>query len=164
MELTFSFLLVFRLSLHAVYYAKNEERHLVVSMFLDVRPFGYVFRGTQQESLRKRPKNNNEAWIKLSEAILSILRDCWEKFICSSLLARLLEEFPASKVHMQPVQPDLLGGFPADVCPHITGQFRCGHRGGGGGGLLIGYCVWPTGEIHHFSGGGRRGREVAAIF
>ena len=41
-------------------------------------------------------------------------------------------EFPASKVHMQPVQPDLLGGFPADVCPHITGQFRCGHSGGGG--------------------------------
>ena len=63
-------------------------------------------------------------------------------------------EFPASKVHMQPVQPDLLGGFPADVCPHITGQFRCGHSGAGGGGLLIGYCVWPTGEIHHFRGGG----------
>ena len=41
-------------------------------------------------------------------------------------------EFPASKVHMQPVQPDLLGGFPADVCPHITGQFRCGRSGGGG--------------------------------
>ena len=41
-------------------------------------------------------------------------------------------EFPASKVHMQLVQPDLLGGFPADVCPHITGQFRCGHSKGGG--------------------------------
>ena len=65
-----------------------------------------------------------------------------------------MEEFLASKVHIQPVQPDLLGGFPADVCPHITGQFRCGHSGAGGGGLLIGYCVWPTGEIHHFRGGG----------
>ena len=31
------------------------------------------------EILRKRPKNNNKAWIKLSEAILSILGDCWEK-------------------------------------------------------------------------------------
>ena len=44
-----------------------------------------------------------------------------------------MEEFPASKVHIQPVQPDLLGGFPADVCPHITGQFRCGRSEGGGG-------------------------------
>ena len=45
-----------------------------------------------------------------------------------------MEEFLASKVHIQPVQPDLLGGFPADVCPHITGQFRCGRSKGGGGG------------------------------
>ena len=114
-------------------------------------------RGTQQEILRKRPKNNNEAWIKLSEANISILRDCWEKFICFSLLARLMEEFPASKVHIQPVQPDLLGGFPADVCPHFTGQFRCGHSGG----MLIGNWVWQTGEIHHFSGwgGGGGGEE-----
>ena len=28
--------------------------------------------------------------------------DCWEKFICSSLPARLMEEFPASKAHLQP--------------------------------------------------------------
>ena len=35
--------------------------------------------GTQREILRKRPKNNNKVGIKLSEAILSILRDCWEK-------------------------------------------------------------------------------------
>ena len=55
--------------------------------------------------LRKIPNNNNKkAWIKLSEVILSILgsRDCWEKFISSSLPARLMEEFPASKVHLQP--------------------------------------------------------------
>ena len=69
-----------------------------------------------------------------------------------------MEEFPASKVHIQPVQPDLPGGFPADVCPHITGQFRCGrNKGGGGGGLLIGNWLWPTGEIHHFSWWGRGG-------
>ena len=58
-----------------------------------------------------------------------------------------MEEFPASKVTYN-LQPDLLGSFPADVCPDITGQFGCGHRvkfspsvgvcvcgGGGGGGL-----------------------------
>ena len=57
-----------------------------------------------------------------------------------------MEEFPASKVHLQ---PDLLGSFPADVCPDITGQFGCGRRakiknsdlqwvgsGGGGGGVV----------------------------
>ena len=59
----------------------------------------WQYRGTQQEILRKRPENNNSAWIKLSEAILG---DFWEKFICSSLLARLVEEFPASKVHLRP--------------------------------------------------------------
>ena len=43
-ELTFSFLLVLCLSLHAVYYAKNEtsERSLYIflTVFLDARPFG----------------------------------------------------------------------------------------------------------------------------
>ena len=40
-ELTFSFL-VLRLSLHAVYYAKNEtsEQSLYMYMFLNARPFG----------------------------------------------------------------------------------------------------------------------------
>ena len=34
-------------------------------------------RGIQGEILRKRPKNNKKkAWVKLSEAILSILGDC----------------------------------------------------------------------------------------
>ena len=28
--------------------------------------------------------------------------DCWEKFICSSLPARLMEDFPVSKAHLQP--------------------------------------------------------------
>ena len=56
--------------------------------------------GTQREILRKRPKHNNKAWTKLSEIIISILGDCW--FICSSLPARLMEEFPASKVRLQP--------------------------------------------------------------
>ena len=40
--------------------------------------------------------------IKLSETILSILGGCWEKFLCSSLPARQLEEFQASKMHLKP--------------------------------------------------------------
>ena len=36
----------------------------------------WEFRGTQREILRKTSKNNNKTWIKLSEAILSILGDC----------------------------------------------------------------------------------------
>ena len=36
--------------------------------------------------------------IQYSEAILSILGDCWENLIGSSLSARLMVEFPASKV------------------------------------------------------------------
>ena len=58
-----------------------------------------IFRGTQRKLLRKRPKNNNKAWIKISKAILSILGDWWETFICSSLPAGLMA-FPASKVHL----------------------------------------------------------------
>ena len=61
--------------------------------------------------MRTRPKTNNKTQIKLSEAILSISRDSWEKCIWSSHQARLLEEFPASKVHLQPY---LLGSFQAD--------------------------------------------------
>ena len=38
-----------------------------------------LHKNTQREILRRRPKNNNKARIKLSEAILSTLRDCWEK-------------------------------------------------------------------------------------
>ena len=77
-------------------------------------------RGTQREILTKRPKTNNNM-NKASEAILSILGDCWEKCIRSSLPARLMEEFPGSRV-----QPTL--------CSNITGQFRCGLKVGGGGG------------------------------
>ena len=68
--------------------------------------------GYQREILRKTPENNDKTWIKLSEAILGILGDCWEKFICSSLPARLIKEFPASKVHLQPATW-LTGKFPS---------------------------------------------------
>ena len=50
---------------------------------------------------------------KASEAILSILGDCWGQFICSSLPTRLMVEFPASKLRCTyNLQPNLLGRFP----------------------------------------------------
>ena len=51
--------------------------------------------------------------MKLSEAILSILGD---KFICSTLLARLMEEFPASKMRLQPRGGGHLGIFWVGMC------------------------------------------------
>ena len=91
----------------------HARGHLPVSRFAPRT----TDRGTQREILRKRPKNSNKAWIKLSKAILSMLGVCWEKFICSSLPARLTEEFPASKVHLQPLQTDLPGSFLTNACP-----------------------------------------------
>ena len=85
-----------------------------------------TYKGTQWEILRKIAKNNNKEWIKLSEAILSILGECWEKFICSSLPTRLMEEFPTRCTYN--LHPDSLGSFPADLCPDITGQFGCGQK------------------------------------
>ena len=70
------------------------------------------YRGTQWEIWEKDLKNNNKTWTKVSEAILNILEDCWEKFICSSLPARLMDEFPASKVHLKPTTW-LTGKFPS---------------------------------------------------
>ena len=88
-----------------------------------------LIRGTQREILRKRPKNNNKAQIKLSEAILSILGDCWEKCICSSFPARLVEEFPASKVHLQPAATLLTGKFLIrSISRRYQPQFGCGQR------------------------------------
>ena len=69
---------------------------------------------TQQESLRKRPEYNNKAWLMVSEAILSILGDCWENLIGSSLSARLMVEFPASKVLYIHPATWLTGKFPAE--------------------------------------------------
>ena len=61
----------------------------MANIWPDVHCLQSKFRGTQREILRKRPKNNYKAWIKLSEVIFtSILGDYWEKFICSSLPAR----------------------------------------------------------------------------
>ena len=69
-----------------------------ISVTLTFSSVGAKLRGTQREILRKRPKNNNKAWIKFSETISSILGDCWKKSICSSLPARMMEEFPASNL------------------------------------------------------------------
>ena len=71
-----------------------------------------------------------------------------------------MEEFRASKVTYN-LQPDLLGSFPADVCPDITGQFGCGHRAQFS--PSVGVCVkggrGPKGEIHPYSRG--EGKETS---
>ena len=67
------------------------------------------------------------------------------------------------------LQPDLLGSFPAEVCPDITGQFGCGHREnsalhwGWRERGSIGNWVLPKCEIHPYSagGGGLKGKEAS---
>ena len=70
---------------------------------------------TQRKILRKRPKNNKKAWIKMSEAILNILRHCWENFICSSGSEQDWWRGSQPARCTFNLQPDLLGSFPADV-------------------------------------------------
>ena len=116
--------------------------------------FGYKFnpvayehrrisRGTQGEILRKRPKNNNKAWIRLSEAILSILGDCWEKFICSSYSRSKTD----GRVLNQKVAPTTCNL--TNVRRGRRAKLRPSVEGGGG----VEKWVWPKGEIHPFSGG-----------
>ena len=97
------------------------------------------------KSCEKDLKNNNKARIKLSETILSILGDCWEKCISSSLPARLMVEFTASKVHLQPTTW-FTGNFPSI---HVSKRY-----------WLVWVCwVWSKLENQSFSGdwGGGRG-------
>ena len=82
----------------------------------------------------KRPKNKNKAWIKLSEAILSNLGDCWGKFICSSLSARLMEEFQASEVYLQLIFSRRISRHSWLVGVWPQTKFRPSVGGGGGGG------------------------------
>ena len=41
---------------------------------------------------------------KKKKGHFSILGDCFEKLICSSLPESLMDEFPASKLHLQPIR------------------------------------------------------------
>ena len=85
---------------------------------------------------------DNKAWIKLSEAILSILGNCWEKCICSSLPVKLMKEFRANKVHLQPAI-------------WLTGKFSRRRMSR----PYWPVWVWSQGKIDPFSwrGGGGRG-------
>ena len=66
-------------------------------------------------NFEKRPKNNNRAWIKLFEPILSILGEqepiklmgSWGERLLGKInlfftLSKTDREFPSSKVHLQP--------------------------------------------------------------
>ena len=121
---------------------------------------GY-FQGHQTRNFEKRPKKNNKAWIKLSEAILSILGDFWKKYICSLFPARLMEELPASKVLLQPATC-LTGEFPSRrICRHRA-DIDIGQNSAlqWWRGVLIENWVWYKGEIHPFSYGGRKGKRL----
>ena len=86
-----------------------------------------TFLGYPMRRFSKRPKNNNKAWIKLSETILRILGDCWKKVIRTTLPASLMEEFPASKVHLQPATW-LTGKFPRRRMSRHRRPVGSGHR------------------------------------
>ena len=66
-----------------------------------------------------------------------------KKFICSSLPASLMEEFPASKVHLKRATW-LTGKFPS----------RCMSR------RYWPVWVWPKAKIYTFSGGGGGGEKA----
>ena len=104
---------------------------------------------TQRKILRKRPKSNKKAWIKMSEAILNILRHCWENFICSSLRARLMKRLPASKVHLQP-STWLTGKFPSR-----RSKFKFSSSLGVGRGLMGIECGLRATFISSVGGGGK---------
>ena len=78
----------------------------------------------------------NKAFWEISGKNLSVLTS-----------SKTEEELPDSNVHNP--QRDLLGSFPADLCPGITTQFGCGHRAkfsisvGGTGGE--GWFDWKLG-------------------
>ena len=60
------------------------------------------------------------------EAILSILSDCWEKFICSSLPARLMEDdaiLDIKSIHSKSGQTPPA----AAMARNHTAQNRCKH-------------------------------------
>ena len=74
--------------------------------------------------------------------------------MCSSLPARLMEEFQARGTYN--MQADLLGSFPVDVSPGTSGRFGWGHRtkfrpsvGGRGGHRNMGVTI---GRIYPFRG------------
>ena len=89
------------------------------------------------------PKNNNKARVKLSEAILSILGDFWEKFKCSPRPTSSKSDgrVPVSKVHLQPATW-LTGKFPSRrmsrhyclVWVWSESKIKPFGEGGGGGG------------------------------
>ena len=114
-------------------------------------------RGTQREILRKIPKNNNKAGIKLSEAISSI----WEIAGKNLSVPHSQQDWWKSS---QPSRSHTTCNLtywevsPAD----IIGQFGCDHRAnfspsvGGVGEGSIENWVWRKGKIHLFSEGGEK--------
>ena len=112
-----------------------------------------ISRGTQGEILRKRPKNNNKAWIRLSEAILSILGDYWEKFICSSY-SRSKTDGRVPNKEVAPTTCNL-----TNVRRVRRAKLRPSVEGGEG----VEKWVWSKGEIHPFRVGWGGGKGEKAL-
>ena len=61
-----------------------------------------IFTGHPMEHFEKKALKEQQSMNKSFWNHFRHLGDCLKKFICSSFPARLMEEFPASKVHLQP--------------------------------------------------------------
>ena len=95
-------------------------------------------------------------FIWLSLCVVTSIGRLLGKCMCSSLPARLMEEFQARGTYN--MQADLLGSFPVDVSPGTSGRFGWGHRtkfspsvGGRGGHRNMGVAI---GRIYPFRGWG----------
>ena len=101
-----------------------------------------ICRGTQGEILRKRPKNNNRAWIKLSEAILSILGDCWENIYLFLTPSKTGGRVPSqqgapttcNRLTYQEVSQKLLASLGVVIGQNSALSLGKAVKGGGGGG------------------------------
>ena len=90
-------------------------------LFLLLSIASQVVRGTQQEISRKWPKNNSKAWIKLWEAILRHFGRLMGKNLSVPHSQQDWWKSSQQARRTYNLQPDLLGSFPGDECPHITG-------------------------------------------
>ena len=115
-------------------------------------------KGTQREILRKRPKNNNKAGIKLSEAISSIWEIAGKNLSVPHSQQDWWKPVPSHQGHIQPATW-LTGKFPRLTLLAnlgvVIGQISALQWGQWWEGLIENW-VWRKGKIHLFSGGGEK--------
>ena len=99
---------------------RNRAQITFLNVCVNRSRIRYDFPGASNEKIWEKTWKNNKAWIKLSKTILSILS-------CTTLPASLMEEFPASKVHLQPATW-LTGKFPRRRMSRHHRPVGSGHR------------------------------------